>query len=175
MAIPIIPAVATGVGLLGSLFGGNEDQTTTVQNRRLSLEQQALFDMLQKRLNRQGLDTSGIASATRERIGNESSALRQGALQRLQRGGVGALQTESALGGITREGLRQTGSVLADLDFQAQTFDEDQRNKTLQMMQMLLQGTGEVTSRASTDGGFGQGFNTLFGAGLRGILGTQEV
>jgi len=168
----ILPWIATGLGALGTLAGGGGEQTQTIE-RKLSPEAEAYIKFLMGQYDRNPYDVSGIVSSTRERIGNESSGLRQAALQRLTRAGVPAMQRESALGDITTAGLREVGSTVADLQFNEQAANEERRSKIMQILAGIYSGTG--TSTATTTPPAGAGFSQLFGAGLQGLMGTYGV
>ncbi len=168
--LAVIGAVAGG---LGALFGGGQDEEQTQELiRQLSPEQRALLGQLQGELGEDAFDVSGITGAARERIGNESSALRIAAMQRLQRGGASALQTESALGDITTRGLRELGSTTANIEFAGQQAEEGRRLDIFRQMAGILSGTGSSTGTSTRTPASGGGFAQLFGAGLGGLFDT---
>lgn len=175
----IEPTTALGIGSLviggiGSLFGGDDATQTQEIIRRLSPEQMAILEQLQNELDRNPFDVSGIASSTRERIGNETSALRLSAMNRLQRGGVSPLQTESALGDILTRGLRELGGTIANIEFAGQQATEGRRLDIFKILAGITGGTGttEVTGTSSPPSGLG--FGQLFGTGLRSLLQTNQ-
>ncbi len=174
----VIPAITAGIGALGQLFGGGGggQRQSQIQEiiRRLSPEQQGFLEQLQGELGRDAFDVSGITGAARERIGNESSALRIAAMQRLQRGGASASQTESSLQDITTIGLRELGSTTANIEFAGQQAEEGRRLDIFRQMAGILSGTGSSsqagTATSTAQSGFG--FAQLFGTGLAGLFDT---
>lgn len=168
--LTILSAASAGAGLLGQLFGGGQNPSQTMRTtRQLSPQQIALLQQLQGELGNE-LDLGGIVGATRERIGNESSGLRQAALGRLQRAGVSPLQQESALADITTTGLRELGSTIANLEFMGQQSEQSRRLDIFRQLSGMLQGTGTTTQTMEQDPGTGMGFASLFGAGLQGLF-----
>jgi len=157
---------ATGIGLAGGLlFGGDNAQQTTTTD--LSPEQKALLERLMK-MAEQGVISpealQRIMASTRERIGAESSGLRQAALQRLTRSGAPAGVVEQSMGDITTRGLRELGGTLADIEFK----NEESKVSPLFAATRLLSGTGTRTTEQQQPSGFG--FGQLFGSGLQSLL-----
>lgn len=168
-------AISAGIGLAGSLFGGGGDpqqSQTTTTTRTLSPQQEAFLQSLQDELGQDVFDTSGIITATRERIGNEASALRQSALQRLQRGGVSALQAEDQLDEIMTRSLRELGGTIADIELGGQQANLQNDQFIQSAIGQLLQGTGTMTQTgvATQSDPRGLGFAALFGSGLQSLL-----
>jgi len=165
----LLPAIATGVGALGTLFGGGkpEESKTTVE---LSPEQKKFLQFLQSELGRDAFDVSGLLQTTKERFGSEASGMRQAALQRLTRAGVSPLQTEMTLSDINVPFLRQMGSTLAEIQFGEIQAEEGRRLDIMGKMGGVLGGTGTTTSKTYAPSGLG--FSQLFGAGLQGLFST---
>jgi len=168
-------AISAGIGLIGSIAGGGDDaqqsQTTTTQ-RVLSPEQQAFLQTLQDQLGEDVFDTTGIVNATRDRIGNEASALRQSALQRLQRGGVSALQAEDQLDEIMTRSLRELGGSIADIELSGQQGNLQNQQFIQSAIGSLIGGLGATTQTgvATQQQPGGVGFSQLFGAGLQSLM-----
>jgi len=158
MPFPWLAAGATGIGALGSLFGGGG-------HYKMSGREEGLYNLLNRmRKDQDPFDTTGIMAGTRERFGNEATGLRQAALQRMMGGNVPQLAAESAMSDISTPVLREMGMTLANIEFTAQQAQQQRTLDIIRMMAGLASGTGEQIPAS------GQGFAGLFGAGLQGLM-----
>lgn len=83
----------------------------------------------------------------RRAIGNEASALKMGAQQRLARGGVPTGVQEQALADLDMRRMQAIGSSLADIDFE----NEQRKLNALGMFGQLSKGImGKETSKSTT-------------------------
>jgi hypothetical protein len=167
-----LAAISAVAGGLGSIFGGGgDDEQTQELFRQLSPEQRALIGQLQTELDTGGFDIGEITSATRERLGNESSALRIAAMNRLRRAGVAAPQIESGIADQATQGLRVLGSTLAGLEFSGQQAEAGRRSDIFRQLGGIAGGpAGASTTTATASQAPGLGFAQLFGSGLQGLM-----
>ena len=162
MAAPVAPASSgfgfdplslglTGIGLLGSLFGGEEELTD---------EQKRTYGALLDRSK--GLDPE-LLELMRARlkgsVGNEFSGLMANRMAQLRR--------QNAPNVIQRQEFEKLGTRRAGATTDA-LLGVDRLNESVkgQALGQLAGFTGRFNPRSGT----GQGFNQLFGAGLQGLL-----
>lgn len=135
--------------VLLDIVGGSPGESTSTSTTALSAEQRALMRMIRQRLGQPGFDTSQLLASTRDRFGEQSSALRQGSMQRLQRAGVSPLQQESVFADLNTQSLRELGGTLADVEFRGASLENDRQQRLLGLLGSLLQGTGTTTTEST--------------------------
>jgi hypothetical protein len=151
MSIDPLSLGLTGLGLIGSLFGGEEEMTD---------EQKRTYESLLSRS--QGLDPKLLElmrARLRGSVGNEFSGLTANRMAQLRR--------QNAPNVIQRQEFEKLASRRAGATSDA-LLGVDRLNENVKG-QALGQLAG-FTSRFPQQRGFGQGFSQLFGAGLEGLL-----
>lgn len=151
----VMSAGSTVIGGLGTLFGGEESDYYGNE----------LKDALKraKQLSQTGIDPrtlSRLRTSQQNLASNEISGARQSAASRLQRQGVPVQVQEQILSDITQKGLGQRGSNLAELDMRNEQIKLDALNT-------YINGVSQA-QRTANNGG--EGFASLFGSGLSGLL-----
>lgn len=156
-------AISAGAGLLGSLFGSDNN---SYSESFVDLRNPQIMEALQMA---KGLANSGIDPVTMQRMrsrqqmlaSNEIGGARSSAASRLQRQGVPAQIQEQILGDITQKGLFSRLGAEAEMDM----FNEQQK---LRGLMAYLQGSKGLTQKTTTKGRgpTGQGFSDLFSSGL---------
>ena len=147
----LVSAGLTGIGLLGSLFTSDEEMTD---------EQRQAYEMLLERSR--GLDPK-LLNLMRARlkgaIGSEASALSASTASRLRRQGAPVAIQEQHLDKLRTRRMGAQSDALLGVD---------------QLNEQIKSGAlGQLAGFAggfAPKSGFGQGFASLFGAGLQGLL-----
>jgi len=158
MALPaVLAGVSAGIGAIGSLFGSGSKQEIPPELREV-------YNLLMQQY-RQGLSDKTVAELTgraKTQIGNEAGALGALTQSRLTRAGAGTGVQQAALNRINTGRLRGIGEAVTQINLE----DERQKQIALQELSRLapLFGSSEFNSQ------YGQGFSTLFGAGLNYLL-----
>jgi len=140
----ILPAISMALGAggtLASLFGSDPVE-----------------DIYRKQA--QGIDPAILADMrrrARSSIGNQSNALRVNAMQNLTRQNAPIAKQQEVMDQVNTRGLGAIGDTLGNID---------QMNEQYKM-QAMNQLAGYLGQQQQ---GLGQGFASLFGAGLQGLL-----
>ena len=140
-----------GIGLLGSLFGGEEEMTD---------EQRQTYEMLLKRSG--GLDPKLLAlmrARMRGSVGNEAAGLASTTSSRLRRQDAPVAVQEQYMDKLAQRRMGATSDALLGVD----TLNENIKGDALGQL-------ASFTGRFPQKGASGQGFNQLFGMGLQGLL-----
>lgn len=142
------------LGGLGSLFGSGTKSVPMSGSQKMIMRE--LY-----RLYRQGIDPKLLQQMygnVRTALGTEGTALRQSALERLQRQGTPTLAREQVMSDIGGRQEQAIGQAISDIDWQ----NQQMRMGALQQMAGLAgqQGTYQT----------GQGYGQLMGAGLNYLL-----
>jgi hypothetical protein len=136
----ILPGIATGIGALGTLFGGDNEAERLLRQRARGIDPKIL---------------AALRMRARRAFGNQASALRTSAGQRLGRQGAPVAKQEEVLDKITTRGFGGLGETLTGIDFANEQIKQG----------ALADLAGFLSEREP-----GAGFAQLFGAGLQGLM-----
>ncbi len=155
MGFPFLPAIATGTGLLGTLFGGG---TRTEIPREL----QELLPVLRQRATEGfGADTQGLLSQNlNRRVGNEFGALGAITESRIARQGGGAAAQNVAANRLNTSRLGAIGEGVTNIGLA----NEQSKTEALRLLAGLTPQIGNFQQQR------GLGFAQLFGTGLQGLF-----
>jgi hypothetical protein len=173
--LSILSASAAGIGALGSLFGGGQTGTSTT-TQTIDRSNPFFIDSLNRLtdFSQQGFDPEILANlraSTRERFGNQASALRLASIARQRRSGVSAAAIEQNTNALSTGIARETSAALSDIDFQNEQAKLGALGTLGQLASQLTETrTGSVTSPIDTQSGFAG----LFGSGVQGLLFQQQ-